>query len=166
MFPNRGIDRIRERPRDEWRVTHGAVVIYYLFPNVHIALGRGNINLFRIYPHPKNPGRSTTQIRHYFSDKLLEAKNQEGDDVPKLSPENVYDIDARYGALPTVEAQNEVIVSTISQQDYAMGESTQSAIENGLLDHVIFGRNEPALHHFHNTFRAALDMPQLQEYAG
>ena len=166
VFPNRGIDRVREQPRDEWRVTHGAVVIYYLFPNVHVALGRGNINLFRIYPHPKNPGRSITQISHYFSDKLLEAKNQEGDDVPKLSPENVYDMDARYGALPTVEAQNEVIVSTISQQDYAMGESTQSAIENGLLDHVIFGRNEPALHHFHNTFRAALDMPRLQEYVG
>ena len=166
VFPNRGIDRVREQPRDEWRVTHGAVVIYYLFPNVHVALGRGNINLFRIYPHPKNPGRSVTQISHYFSDKLLEAKNQEGDDVPKLSPENVYDMDARYGALPTVEAQNEVIVSTIAQEDYAMGASTQSAIENGLLDHVIFGRNEPALHHFHNTFRAALDMPRLQEYVG
>jgi len=75
-------------------------------------------------------------------------------------------MDARYGALPTVEAQNEVIVSTIAQEDYAMGASTQSAIENGLLDHVIFGRNEPALHHFHNTFRAALDMPRLQEYVG
>ena len=86
--------------------------------------------------------------------------------IPKAQAENIYDMDTRYGALPTVESQNEIILSTISQEDYAMGESTQSAIENGLLDHVIFGRNEPALHHFHNTFRAALDMPRLQEYVG
>ena len=75
-------------------------------------------------------------------------------------------MEARQGALPDVEAQNEVFVSTISQQDYVMGESIQKAVENGLLDHVIFGRNEPALHHFHNTFRASLDMPPLQEYVG
>ena len=164
VFPNLAIDRLREKPREDWRVTHGAVVIYYLFPNIQLVLGRGTINLIRIYPDQNNPSRSITQISHYFSDRLLEAKVEEGDNAPKLTPKNVYDIDARYGALPDVEAQNEVFISTISQQDYAMGESIQTAVKNGLLDHVIFGRNEPALHHFHNTFRAALDMPRLQEY--
>ena len=153
-----------KKPIAEWRLTHGAVTIYYLFPNIQLVLGRGTINLIRIYPDPKNPSRSITQISHYFSDRLLEAKVEAGDNAPKLTPKNVYDIDARYGALPDVEAQNEVFISTISQQDYAMGESIQTAVKNGLLDHVIFGRNEPALHHFHNTFRAALDMPRLQEY--
>ena len=166
VFPNRGIDRLREQPQEDWRVTHGAVIIYYLFPNIQLALGRGTINLIRIYPDPKNSSRSTTQISHYFSDRLLEAKIEAGEDAPKLTPENVYDIEARQGALPDLEAQNEVFVSTISQQDYVMGESIQAAVENGVLDHVIFGRNEPALHHFHNTFRASLDLPPLQEYVG
>ena len=43
-----------------------------------------------------------------------------------------------------------------------MGESTQKAAENGLLEHLLFGRNEPALHHFHNTFREALGMAVLE----
>jgi hypothetical protein len=43
-----------------------------------------------------------------------------------------------------------------------MGETTQLAAESGLLDHVIFGRNEPALHHYHNTIRAALGQPPLR----
>ena len=44
-----------------------------------------------------------------------------------------------------------------------MGEHQQIAAQNGLLDHVLFGRNEPALHHYHNTFRAALGMPPLEK---
>ena len=36
VFPNLAIDRLREKPREDWRVTHGAVVIYYLFPNYRV----------------------------------------------------------------------------------------------------------------------------------
>jgi hypothetical protein len=34
--------------------------------------------------------------------------------------------------------------------------------ENSLLKEVIFGRNEPALHHFHNSFRQALGLKGLE----
>ena len=47
-----------------------------------------------------------------------------------------------------------------------MGEMTQKAVEAGVLDKLIFGRNEPALHHMHNTYRAALGQPPLEEYQG
>ena len=53
--------------------------------------------------------------------------------------------------------------STIEQEDYLMGETTQQAAENGVLKHLIFGRNEPALHHYHNTFREALNLPPLEK---
>ena len=36
-----------------------------------------------------------------------------------------------------------------------MGEMQQKAAESGLLKEIIFGRNEPALHHFHNNYREA-----------
>jgi hypothetical protein len=57
----------------------------------------------------------------------------------------------------------EIFDSTIEQEDYQMGETTQQAAESGLIDHVLFGRNEPALHHYHNTFRAALGMPPMEK---
>ena len=34
--------------------------------------------------------------------------------------------------------------------------------ESGQLDHVIFGRNEPALHHYHKHFREDLGMKPLK----
>lgn len=54
----------------------------------------------------------------------------------------------------------------VESEDYATAVTTQRAAESGLLDYVIFGRNEAPLHHYHNTFREALGMtplPLLQE---
>ncbi|MFT6044839.1 MAG: hypothetical protein ACI9WC_000537, partial [Arenicella sp.] len=35
--------------------------------------------------------------------------------------------------------------------------------KSGLITHSILGRNEAPLHHFHNSFRDALDMPPLDQ---
>jgi hypothetical protein len=57
----------------------------------------------------------------------------------------------------------EVFKSTVENEDYVMGEMQQRAAESGLLKEIIFGRNEPALHHFHNNYREALGQPLLQK---
>ena len=56
----------------------------------------------------------------------------------------------------------EVFKSTVENEDYVMGEMQQKAAESGRLKEIIFGRNEPALHHFHNNYRAALGEPLLE----
>ena len=45
---------------------------------------------------------------------------------------------------------------------HVMGEMQQRAAESGQLKHVILGRNEPALHHFHRNDREALNQPPLE----
>jgi hypothetical protein len=81
-----------------------------------------------------------------------------------IGPDDVYNPNARDGnAIIAPEASMEIVDSTLEEEDYRMGESTQRNIESGLLEHLVFGRNEPALHHFHNTFRQALDMPPLAQ---
>lgn len=40
--------------------------------------------------------------------------------------------------------------------------NAQQAAESGVIEYLQFGRNEPALHHYHNTFREALGMPPLE----
>jgi len=130
-------------------------------------MGRGTISLVKIYPDKANPGRSITRIHHYFSKRLLEAKEEAaatGGEV--LSAENVYDPEIQFSALPDIKATTEVFDSTIEQEDYVMGAMTQKAVEAGMLDKLIFGRNEPALHHFHNSYREALGMEPLEVYGG
>ena len=61
------------------------------------------------------------------------------------------------------EATKEIFRSTIELEDYAMGVDTQRAADSGLLQHLIFGRNEPALHHFRRCFAEALELPHAEE---
>ncbi len=51
-------------------------------------------------------------------------------------------------------AQN--FAEIIRDEDYVMGESQQRSANAGVLDHVVFGRNEPALHHYHRTYAMKL----------
>ena len=51
-------------------------------------------------------------------------------------------------------AQN--FAEIIRDEDYLMGESQQRAANAGSLDQIIFGRNEPALHHYHQTYASKL----------
>ena len=50
----------------------------------------------------------------------------------------------------------------IRDEDYEVAARSQLGAEAGVPEYVIFGRNEPALHHYHNTYREALGMPPLE----
>lgn len=60
--------------------------------------------------------------------------------------------------------QLELIDSALEKEDYYMGTKAQETANSGKVEHFIFGRNEPALHHFHGNYRDALGMPPLEEY--
>lgn len=66
--------------------------------------------------------------------------------------------------------QSEPLLDTIAQgfaeiicdEDDVMGESQHDAANGGVLDHIIFGRNEPALHHYHATYAKKLGPPPVE----
>ncbi len=159
---NHGIDAMRERPESEWRIEQGTFVLYHLFPNIQLICDPQTATLIRIYPDANNPGRSTTRISFYFTPEVAEMAAAQ--DAEGFSPEEVYDFEARSqserGA--SLEASFEVFRSTVEQEDYVMGEMQQRAAQSGQLKEIIFGRNEPALHHFHRNYREALNQPPLE----
>jgi phenylpropionate dioxygenase-like ring-hydroxylating dioxygenase large terminal subunit len=158
VFPLRDIDALRELPQSEWKIGPAANVLYYLFPNVQFNVGPRNLSLVRIYPSPGNPGQSLTRVTHYYRPNPADANER-----TTITATNVYDSKARTEGKVEhwVEASVEVFNSTIEKEDYAMGESIQRSIASGAVKSLLFGRNEPALHHFHNTFRAVLDLLKL-----
>ena len=168
VFANKGIDMLRDVPESEWTLDASANLLYFLFPNVQMNIGGSNISLIKMYPHPTDPGKSLTRISFYFTPEMIElaASVKENSEIQVVDASNVYDEidpDTAPGeeVAFTLEAITEVFSSTIADQDYVMGEQQQAAAQSGLLPHVWFGRNEPALHHYHNTFREALGMPGL-----
>ncbi|MCR9278191.1 MAG: aromatic ring-hydroxylating dioxygenase subunit alpha [Pseudomonadaceae bacterium] len=156
---SRQIAELRDQPEDSWDYGVGiAFTLYYLFPNTIVIHG-GNSTLLRFYPDPGNPGRSITRVSIHAPAHALE--HEKNLDASQISSESVYDAgSADIGAIAGVL---EVFSSTVEHEDYVMGEMQQRSAESGALTHVTFGRNEPALHHLHTSFREALDLPPLEE---
>jgi hypothetical protein len=44
----------------------------------------------------------------------------------------------------------------VLEEDFALGEKMQRGFMSGVQPEVVYGRNEPALIHFHERLRAAL----------
>jgi len=75
---------------------------------------------------------------------------------------NVYDPNARDGnGIVSPAAAMEISNSTLEREDDARAEATQKNVEAGLVPHLIFGRNEVPLHHFHRNFRAELGLSPM-----
>ena len=157
---NRGIDAMRDLPEEDWNIAQGTFVLYHLFPNIQFLADQHTATLIRIYPDAANPGRSTTRISFYYTPEAIAAVEAEQAAGTKIA--DVYDYSGREGAIGGVEASLEVFSSTVEKEDYLMGEMQQRAAETGMLKEIIFGRNEPALHHFHRNYREALGLPVLE----
>ena len=51
--------------------------------------------------------------------------------------------------------------SVIRDEDYVVAASSHKGLKSGNINYLTFGRNEPALHHYHNTYREALGLQKL-----
>ena len=166
VFASRTIDKIRERPVEEWNLSTVTSLLYYIFPNIQFTQGGDSQSLIKMYPVAGKPGRSLTRIDHYYHPNALAAIEEtkaKGGEV--LSAETAYE--RRQSDAPNVALDlsglTEIFDSTIEKEDYEMGVQQQANIETGVVREVIFGRNEPALHHYHRNFRELLGLSPLEE---
>lgn len=134
----KSIDAFRGQPESKWKITQAAFPVYFIFPNVVINVSDTGVTVVRAMPVPGDPGRHVSKLSFYFTKEAL--ANQD-----KFLME-------RFQGFGNI----------VQAEDYATAETTQRAAEAGLMDYVIFGRNEPPLHHYHNTFRKALGMEPLE----
>ena len=56
----------------------------------------------------------------------------------------------------------ETFAMVVRDEDYAVASLAQRSANAGLQDSFLFGRNEPTLHHYHNTYRKVLGQPPLE----
>jgi phenylpropionate dioxygenase-like ring-hydroxylating dioxygenase large terminal subunit len=146
MLCLRNIDTLRETPEREWHVLHATLPVYYIFPNIQLIFGRGGPTLVRIYPDGADPHHSHSEISFYISNDF---------DQIKMDAEQK----ARY---ENIQERMQGFANVIEQEDYVVAASSHRGILSGAQEYLTFGRNEPALHHYHNTYREALDMPPLE----
>ena len=145
MLCARGIDLLRNLPESEWHVLKSTIPVYYIFPNVQLILGSGGPTLVRVYPHGTDPHHSFSEIDFYGHEGMRKAAQLDGDEV----------------SAETMRERAEGFAEIIRDEDYVAAASAHRGACAGANEYVVFGRNEPALHHYHTTYRAALGLPPL-----
>jgi phenylpropionate dioxygenase-like ring-hydroxylating dioxygenase large terminal subunit len=146
MLCLRNIDTLRNQPEKDWNVLLAALPIYYIFPNIQLILGQEGPTLVRVYPDGDNPHQSFSKINFYLSPELTEiGMDEEGE--------------KRY---ESAQERMQGFAEVIQMEDYVAAASAHQGMLSGAQEYLTFGRNEPALHHYHNTYREALGMPPLE----
>ena len=129
---------------NEWPFRMMTLSVYFIYPNTIFLVDPHAVDILRIFPDTEDPAKSTTAHSYYV---LPEVKAYFED--PE-HPERRYE--------DRFENFNQIIVN----EDYKMAESTQRCAVAGIQSHVLFGRNEPALLHYHNAHRRGLGRPLLE----
>ena len=143
----RTIDDMRKLPESEWDICAGSLPVYYLFPNIIFMPTPEGAFLVKEYPAEKSPHKSFSKISFYFYPHVLEQIDQ----LEKTG------VDAKQ----LLEDQYSGFSSVIQDEDYVAAASSHKGLLSGNLDFLTFGKNEPALHHYHNTYREALGLQSL-----
>ena len=143
---SRSIDLLRNLPESEWHVLKAALPVYYIFPNVQLITGGGGPTLVRVYPRGEDPNDSYSEISFYSHEGMQNAARIEGMQDPSERD---------------MEERSRGFAEVIQAEDYVAAASSHRGALSGAQDHFLFGRNEPALHHYHNTYREALGLSPL-----
>lgn len=136
VFAGRELAALKAQPQAQWDYRANTLTAYYLFPTTQIIVMPHHVDLYRIFPHPTDPGRSRTIYSYYPSQGT--------------------------GGGMSHEAAFEMTAHVIRGEDYATAEIAQANFAAAPDTPLLFGRNEPALHHYHATYRAALGLPELE----
>ena len=132
ISPRRSIARLREQPRAEWQVLPNLVVLYVLFPNTVLVWQGEQVELWQIFPDGANPARSHLRLTLYSP-------------TPPATDK----------ARAHWQRNLELVLHVVENEDFPVGEGIQRSFSSGAQSHIVFGRNEPALGHFHGGVTAA-----------
>ena len=132
----RTIKALRDLPENEWDVIRHTVIVYVLFPNTVFIVQGDHIETWHVHPAPDDPNRCTMRISLYTPDPA------ETDSARRHWDNNF-----------------NLLMRTVEEEDFPVGEDMQRGFRSPAQSHIVFGRNEPALAHFHSQVKDALGLP-------
>ena len=128
----RTIDELRGLPEAEWDVYFHTALVYVLFPNTVFIFQRDHVESWHIFPGDR-PDRCSMYVSLYIPEPATS-------DSAKRHWDNNFNL----------------LMATVELQDFPTCEGMQRGFLSGAQDAIVFGRNEPALQHFHRAVTAAL----------
>ena len=131
-FPRRTVHELRSMPEEEWDVHRHVTCVHQLFPNVAFTVSPEGVLINAVYPGARFDESVTIQT-HYTREPITDDEQR-----------------------ATMEWRSALVRDVVRDEDYWMTASIQAGIGSGAQDHVVFGRNEQALQHYHRALVAAV----------
>jgi nitrite reductase/ring-hydroxylating ferredoxin subunit len=132
VFPLRGLEDCKDTPESDWRPMERVVVIYALYPNIVLSVTAVNGEIFRVYPG-NGAGHSLTYHQNAAAMDL-------SDPAVRTGAEEIF----------------EYAHHTVRDEDYVLATAIQANMASGVQPTLLFGRNEPGLHHRHGILATEL----------
>jgi len=136
VFGRTKLDRLRSTPESEWDLMWNTTMVYSMFANTIFAPQGDHMEIFRMFPVDGRLDRALMETSLY---------------IPK--PVETEDEKRHW------DANLALAVKVVTTEDFPAGRTMQLGFGSGAQSHIVYGRNEPALAHYHKSIRRELGLP-------
>lgn len=130
------LPRLLETPESEWDLMWNTLLVYSMSANTIFSPQGDHMEIYRMFPVEGRPDRALMETSLY---------------IPKPAETAA---EKRHW-----DANLALAIKVITTEDFPAGRTMQEGFAARAQSHVVFGRNEPALIHFHQSIRRALGLP-------
>jgi len=136
VFGRTKLDRLKSLPEGEWDLMWNTTIVYSMFANTIFSPQGDHMEIFRIFPVDGRVDRAVMETSLYIPNPVETADEKRHWD-----------------------ANLALAIKVITTEDFPAGRTMQMGFGSGAQSHVVYGRNEPALAHYHKSIRRALGLP-------
>jgi phenylpropionate dioxygenase-like ring-hydroxylating dioxygenase large terminal subunit len=135
VFPLRATADLRLKPEDEWPDRFDGGVVYGIFPSCVLLESQVSATMLRVYPGD-TPGTCVVHVSEASLTPIVDEA---------VRAQRVFALD--------------ITCTVLADEDFPAAEQCQRGAEHAL-DHVIIGRNEPLVQHFHQQWAEAVGIAE------
>jgi len=132
-MPRKKLERLKVEPEDTWDLMWNTTLIYSLFPNTLLMVQGDHVELARIFPSEDRVDRAVMELALYIPK------------APASEEERTH-----------WEKNMQLVLDVVTGEDFPAGRTIQLGLTSGAQTHLIYGRNEPAMIHYHQSLRDVL----------
>jgi phenylpropionate dioxygenase-like ring-hydroxylating dioxygenase large terminal subunit len=131
VFPLRSTADLRLKPEAEWPDRFDGGVVYGIFPSCVLLESEPSATMLRVYPG-STPGTCTVHVSEAALTPIIDEA---------VRAQRLFALD--------------ITCSVLGDEDFPAAEQCQQGVEHAL-DHVVIGRNEPLVQHFHRQWAESI----------
>jgi len=140
VVPRKKLDRLKAEPEASWDLMWNTSIIYALFPNTLLIVQGDHVELARIFPREDRVDRAVMELGLYIPK------------APTTAEEKTH-----------WDKNMDLVLDVVTGEDFPAGRTIQLGVTSGAQTHLVYGRNEPAMIHYHRSLREVLGSPSRVE---